>query len=66
MSDNKKLPKYLSMKGFREHIIDWSDDTIRRRIKDEGLPAVQEANGRYLFPADEVLDWFKRRTVKPA
>lgn len=62
----KKLPKYLTMKGFRENIIDWSDDIIRHRIKNEGLPAVQEGNGRYLFPAQECLDWFKRRTAKPA
>jgi excisionase family DNA binding protein len=65
MSD-KKLPKFLTMKDFRENIINWSDDTIRRRIKDEALPAVQEGNGRYLFPTQDVLEWFKRRTAKPA
>lgn len=64
--NDKKLPKYLTMKGFRENIIDWSDDTIRRRIQDDALPAVQEGNGRYLFPTQECLEWFKRRTAKPA
>lgn len=59
----EKLPKYLTMKGLREHIVDWSDDTVRRRIK-EGFPAVQDETGRYLFPTQEVLDWMKRRTKR--
>lgn len=64
--NDKKLPKYLTMKGFRENIIDWSDDTIRRRIHEDALPAIQEVNGRYMFPTQEVLEWFKRRTARPA
>jgi hypothetical protein len=64
--EEKKLPRFLTMKGFQEKIINWSDDTIRRRIREDGLPAVQEGNGRYVFPTQEVLEWFKRRTVKPA
>ena len=64
--DDKKLPKFLTMKEFRERIINWSDDTIRRRIHEDKLPAVKEGNGRYIFPTQEVLEWFKRRAVKPA
>lgn len=60
----KKLPKYLTPKDFREHIVNWSDDTIRRRIHNCGMPAVQQDNGRYIFPTEEVLLWFKRRTVR--
>lgn len=62
--DDKKLPKFLTMKDFRSHIVNWSDDTIRRRIQNEGLPAMQDVNGRYMFPTQEVLDWFKRRMVR--
>jgi len=62
--DNKKLPRYLTMKDFRENIVNWSDDTIRRRIQ-EGMPAMQDtASGRYVFPTQEVMDWFKRRLVR--
>lgn len=61
----KKLPKFLTMKDFQENIINWSDDKIRRKIASENLPAKQEASGRYVFNTQEVLDWFKRRTVRP-
>lgn len=66
MNETKKLPMFLTSKGFREHIIDWSDDTIRRRIDDEGLPAQQDVKGRFVFPTQECIDWFKRRMKKPA
>lgn len=61
----RKLPKFLTMKDFRENIIDWSDDKIRRLIVAGDLPAKQEPSGRYVFETSEVLDWFKRRTVRP-
>lgn len=61
----KKLPKFLTMKDLQTNIINWSDEKIRRKIKSEGFPAKQEANGRYVFETSEVEDWFKRRTVKP-
>lgn len=60
----QKLPKFLTMREFQENIINWSDDKIRRKVDKEGLPARQEASGRYVFDTQEVLDWFKRRTVK--
>lgn len=66
MSDSKKLPKYLTMKGFRENIVDWSDQKIRRKIREDKLPAMQEENGRWIFPTQEVIEWFKRRTAKSA
>jgi hypothetical protein len=53
------------MKGLRTEVINWSDDTIRRRIRDDGFPAMKDEKGRYTFCTDDVLDWFKRRTVKP-
>lgn len=61
--DEKKLPKFLTMKDFRANIVNWSDDTIRRRIHDEGMPAVREGR-QFLFPTQEVLDWLKRRMVR--
>lgn len=60
----KKFPMYLTQKDFRERVINWSDDIIRSRIKDDGMPAIQQGNGRYVFPTQEVLDWFKRRSVR--
>jgi hypothetical protein len=35
----KKLPKFLTTGEFKQHVVNWSDDTIYRRIKSEGLPA---------------------------
>lgn len=64
--DPKRLPKYLTMKDFRENIVNWSDQKIRRKIKEEGLPAMQEDNGRWLFPTQDVIEWFKRRVAKTA
>ena len=48
---------------FREQIIDWSDDTIRRRIKADGFPAIKATRG-YIFDRKEVELWFKRRVSK--
>jgi len=61
--DERKLPKFLTMKQFREAIINWSDDTIRRRIHDEAMPAQRDGR-QFIFPTQEVLDWFKRRGIK--
>jgi len=63
--DKRRLPVFLNMKGLRTEVINWSDDTIRRRIRDDGFPAMKDEKGRYTFCTDDVLDWFKRRTVKP-
>lgn len=61
MSD--KLPKFLTTRQFRAHIIGWSDDTIYRCIQNEGLPAKRVGRG-YVFETQAVLDWFKRRSVQ--
>lgn len=58
------LPVLLTPKAFRMYIVDWSDDKLRRKVQNEGLPAHQEASGRYVYPTAEVLLWFKRQGVK--
>lgn len=58
------MPVFLTMRQLRESVVDWSDDTIKRKIKNDGFPAIQDEGGRYLFPTDKVMDWFKRRTVQ--
>lgn len=60
---DKRLPKFLTMRQFREHIVNWSDDTVRRRIHDEGLPAVKDGK-QFLFETQLVLEWFKRRQMR--
>jgi excisionase family DNA binding protein len=59
----KKLPKFLTTGEFKQHVVNWSDDTIYRRIKSEGLPAQKDGRS-YIFPTQEVFDWFKRRGAK--
>lgn len=63
MSESKRLPKFLTMKDFQEYIVHWSDDTVRRRIQNEGLPARRDGKG-YIFDTEQVLEWFKRRQGK--
>ena len=60
----KSLPVYLTMAQLRDRIVSWSEDTIRRKIKENGFPAIQDEGGRYIFPTKLVLEWFKRREVK--
>lgn len=60
----KSLPLFLNMAQFQEHIVNWSDETIKRKIKSHGLPAVKDEGGRFLFKTAQVLEWFKRREVQ--
>ncbi len=57
------LPIYLNIREFRLHIVNWSNDSIYRAIHNEELPAMRRGKS-YLFPTQEVLDWFKRRHVR--
>lgn len=59
---SKPTTRYLTMSQLRQQIIDWTDDTIRNKIKNEGFPAIRDGRG-YLFDRKEVELWFKRRTV---
>lgn len=59
----RKLPKYVTMRSFQELICPWSDDTIRRRIHEEGLPATKDGK-QFIFETAAVLEWFKRRQIK--
>ncbi len=64
MTIEKRLPKFLTTKEFKEHIINWSDATIRRRIHEsDPLPAIKQGRS-YIFETQEVLDWLKRNTVR--
>lgn len=55
--------EYLTVKQFQEQIVPWSIQTIKRRIADEGLPAIKDTNG-FLFHRPAVQEWFKRRQFK--
>lgn len=54
----------LNMAQLQKHIISWSDDTVRRKIKSAGFPAIQDEGGKLYFKRDDVLLWFKRREVQ--
>lgn len=56
----------LNMKELQEEITSWSDDTIRRRIKDSNFPAMLSPGGEWMFDREAVLDWFHARNVDPA
>lgn len=57
----KKIKQYLNMDQLIEKgIIPWSKKTLRRRIKDDGFPAIKDIGG-YLFDVDDVELWMKKR-----
>ena len=56
----KKIRKYMTPQEFKEEICDWSVDTLKRRIKEDGFPAIQDSSG-ILIPVQEADLWFKKR-----
>lgn len=62
MGEKKIRRKYLSLEEFRAEFCNWSLDTFKRRVKNEGFPAIKDG-GEWRIPADEADLWFKRRKV---
>jgi hypothetical protein len=60
MTAAKKLRSYLTPQELKEQVVDWSFDTLKRRIKNEGFPAIIDGNS-YLIPVDKMHQWFKKR-----
>ena len=54
--------EFMTFQEFREKVCDWSDDTIRRRHKNEGFPLVRDGAG-YVIPRKKMQEWFKAREV---
>lgn len=59
----KKLRPYLTPQELKEEIVDWSRDTLERRIKNEGFPAIRDGNS-WLIPREEMHLWFKKRKFR--
>lgn len=59
----KKMREMMTLEEFQREVVDWSWDTLKRRIKNEGFPAVKDGNS-YLIPRDKALLWFKKREVQ--
>mgnify|MGYP006921336569 CR=1 FL=1 len=59
----KKIRKYITLEELQEDVVYWSKDTLKRRIKDEGFPAIADGNS-YLIPVDDMDLWFKKRKIK--
>lgn len=55
---------FLTLKQLQTHVIDWSRDTIKDRVRDDGFPMIKDEKGILTFPRDKVLEWFKRREVQ--
>ena len=60
----KKLREILTLKELNEEIINWSLCTVRRKIENDGFPAIRDGN-RFVFQRTKVLLWFKQREVQP-
>jgi hypothetical protein len=56
--------EYMTFQEFREKVADWSESTLKRRIKEEGFPAIRDGGG-YLIPRKKLEAWFNAREVKP-
>lgn len=59
----KKIREFLTPKEFQEEVADWSLDTLKRRIKNDGFPAVVDGNS-YLIPVEKARLWFKKREIQ--
>lgn len=57
----KRLKKYLTPKELQAEVVSWSVDTLKRRIKEDGFPAIHDAAGGLLIPVAEMETWFKKR-----
>lgn len=62
--DEKSLPMFLTLKQLQTYVIDWSRDTIKDRVRDDGFPMIKDEKGILSFPRDKVIEWFKRREVQ--
>lgn len=63
MNAAKNLRKYLTAEELQEKVVDWSRDTLIRRIRNDGFPAIKDGK-RWLIPIDEMELWFKRRKIQ--
>jgi hypothetical protein len=57
------LRKYITPKELYEYVVEWSIDTLKRRIKNDGFPAIEDGNS-YLIPVDKMKIWFKQREIQ--
>lgn len=63
MEEKKKEQLFMNMEMLREQLVPWSKDTVIRKIKTDGFPAIQDKGGQYMFKRTDVMLWFKRREV---
>lgn len=57
-----KSRAYITPEELREKVVDWSKSTLKRRIAEEGFPAIKDGNS-YLIPVDKMNLWFKKREM---
>lgn len=62
--DPSNLPLFLSAPELKEHVVTWSTDTLKKRIDEDGFPAIRDESGHYLFSTKDVLLWFKKREIR--
>jgi hypothetical protein len=60
-----KQRQLLKLKELQEQVLPWSEDTIKRRIKDSNFPAIK-FDRDYLFDREAVLDWVHQFNIDPA
>lgn len=65
----KNTPEEIAKKSFLtadellETVVPWSESTLKRKIKFESFPVMNDG-GRRVFSRKEVELWFKKRTVR--
>lgn len=64
IAEQAKLPVLINEDGLKQMFgVSWSKKTLLRRIQD-GFPAIRDCSGQHLFEPKQVLEYFRRRTVK--
>lgn len=55
--------EYMTFEQFQREVIPWSIDTFKRRVEEDGFPAIKDRGG-WVVSRNAARDWFKRREVQ--
>jgi len=59
----KKNREFMTYDELKDHVLNWSWDTVKRRIENDGFPAMKVGN-RFMFDPEKVRLWMKKREIQ--
>lgn len=61
--NDKKQSKILTYKQYCEEYINWSKETFKKKVEDEGFPAEKDSTG-WVMSRREVDLWWAKKGLK--